>query len=321
VPVPAGWSLIGNPFNFPLPVKQIALASGGPLQLQAYRGEWQDADGPLEPFEGLAAFSSVADTVLLDPDLSNAPGPAVQIETEPADWAIQVIGASGGARDANNFAALHPAARAGTDEFDRVDPPSIGEFVSVAFATDDRDLALSTDARPLDGGTAAWQLRVDSRSPRRVDLQFDGIDRVPPNLSITVVDLKTGASHDLRHSDRIRVQTDKAGPRQLELVVGRPTGGVSGGSRLLGAYPNPFTDVTSIAFRLAQPSPVRISVYDVLGREVAVIADQREVGAGDHSVVWDGRLGENTRAAAGAYFISLFVRGRPLKATSVLLVR
>ncbi|MDZ4698358.1 MAG: T9SS type A sorting domain-containing protein [Rhodothermales bacterium] len=38
-------------------------------------------------------------------------------------------------------------------------------------------------------------------------------------------------------------------------------------------YPNPFSATTSIAVTLSVAGPVRLAVYDVLGREVAVIAD------------------------------------------------
>ena len=38
-------------------------------------------------------------------------------------------------------------------------------------------------------------------------------------------------------------------------------------------YPNPFNPATTIGYRLSTVSPVRLSVYDVLGREVALLVD------------------------------------------------
>jgi subtilisin family serine protease len=51
-------------------------------------------------------------------------------------------------------------------------------------------------------------------------------------------------------------------------------------------HPNPFNPVTSIAFELAQPGQVRLSVYDVRGRLVARLADG-QLPAGAHAVTWD----------------------------------
>ncbi|MCL5021047.1 MAG: T9SS type A sorting domain-containing protein, partial [Bacteroidetes bacterium] len=51
-------------------------------------------------------------------------------------------------------------------------------------------------------------------------------------------------------------------------------------------YPNPFNPSTQIRFALSKDAQVRLVVYDVLGREVAQLADQ-DMTAGYHSVTWN----------------------------------
>ncbi len=51
-------------------------------------------------------------------------------------------------------------------------------------------------------------------------------------------------------------------------------------------YPNPFNPTTTIAFDLPQRSQVRLTVFDVTGREVATLTDQT-MSAGSYSVVWN----------------------------------
>ena len=51
-------------------------------------------------------------------------------------------------------------------------------------------------------------------------------------------------------------------------------------------YPNPFNPTTQIAFNLPQAMDVRLAIYDLLGREVAVLADGAYPG-GNHSVTWN----------------------------------
>lgn len=48
-------------------------------------------------------------------------------------------------------------------------------------------------------------------------------------------------------------------------------------------HPNPFNPSTEVRFQLPAPSSVRLAVYDILGKEVAVLADG-PMAAGHHSV-------------------------------------
>ncbi|MFN8588844.1 MAG: glucoamylase family protein [Candidatus Eisenbacteria bacterium] len=53
-----------------------------------------------------------------------------------------------------------------------------------------------------------------------------------------------------------------------------------------GAGPNPFRGQTSVRFRLSAPAHVRLAMYDVQGREVALLADD-ERAAGEHAITMD----------------------------------
>lgn len=65
-------------------------------------------------------------------------------------------------------------------------------------------------------------------------------------------------------------------------------------------YPNPFNPSTTISVSLPMAGRVRIGVYDMLGREVALLQDE-ELGAGYHSVVWDASNHLGARTASGIY--------------------
>jgi len=52
-------------------------------------------------------------------------------------------------------------------------------------------------------------------------------------------------------------------------------------------YPNPFNPSTTIKYELPQSSVVRLSVYDMLGREVSVLVNESK-DAGVHEVRFDG---------------------------------
>jgi len=69
--------------------------------------------------------------------------------------------------------------------------------------------------------------------------------------------------------------------------------------RLYNNYPNPFNPSTVIRYDLKQEGPVSLKIYDVLGRELTTLVNERE-GAGPHAVVFDAG-----RFATGAYFYTL----------------
>jgi len=74
---------------------------------------------------------------------------------------------------------------------------------------------------------------------------------------------------------------------------------VSARAVLLGNYPNPFDHTTTIAFDLPQDGPVLLTLYDLLGRKVAQLLDQR-LPQGAHRIPFDG-----SRLPHGTYFYRL----------------
>ena len=65
------------------------------------------------------------------------------------------------------------------------------------------------------------------------------------------------------------------------------------------SYPNPFNESTVIPFRIYHAALVKIVVYDVLGREVAVLFNQW-AGAGENQVLWEAE-----GFPSGIYYIIL----------------
>ena len=76
-------------------------------------------------------------------------------------------------------------------------------------------------------------------------------------------------------------------------------GGLPAGFLLSQNYPNPFNLSTTIKFELPRASQVNLSVFDLLGREVSVLVNERSE-AGVHEVTFDG-----SNLASGVYFYRL----------------
>jgi hypothetical protein len=79
---------------------------------------------------------------------------------------------------------------------------------------------------------------------------------------------------------------------------------------LLQSYPNPFNPTTTIRYQLTSLAHVTLSVFDLLGREVATLVDDMEE-PGEKRATFDG-----SALASGVYFYRLragdFVQTRKL---------
>jgi hypothetical protein len=65
-------------------------------------------------------------------------------------------------------------------------------------------------------------------------------------------------------------------------------------------YPNPFNPKTGIRYQVPGVSDVKITVYDILGREIAVLLNERKA-PGSYEVTFEG-----SNIASGVYFYRLF---------------
>ncbi len=69
-------------------------------------------------------------------------------------------------------------------------------------------------------------------------------------------------------------------------------------------YPNPFNPHTDIRFSIPKSGVVNLTVYDVNGRAVNTLLNER-MNAGLHTVQWDGTDDRNTLVSSGVYFYKL----------------
>lgn len=71
-------------------------------------------------------------------------------------------------------------------------------------------------------------------------------------------------------------------------------------------YPNPFNPETQIRFTLPEPGWVSLIIYDLSGKEVITLLNDRR-SAGEHRLTWDGRGRLGQPVASGIYFYRLQV--------------
>ncbi len=71
---------------------------------------------------------------------------------------------------------------------------------------------------------------------------------------------------------------------------------------LLPAYPNPFNPRTQISFVLPQNDLINITIYDLLGRNIIILANELFT-AGRHTISWNGNNSAGVPVSSGTYFV------------------
>ena len=73
-------------------------------------------------------------------------------------------------------------------------------------------------------------------------------------------------------------------------------------------YPNPFNPSTTIMYDIPEAGYTRLFIYDLLGREVAILVN-KNIDAGYYNIRWDGRNQYGQSVGAGVYFYQIQSNG------------
>jgi hypothetical protein len=155
--------------------------------------------------------------------------------------------------------------------------------------------------------------------------------------AVALNELVTGLTADTAYHWRLRIVTNSPffphspwlwlpydGATETDLRTGATTAVADGGEssparslQLMGSTPNPFVTSTQVAYRLPHSGRHRLAVYDVLGREVALLVDGMET-AGEHRTSWNGKNARGHDLPSGVYFLRLESKGQVEKQKLVM---
>lgn len=110
------------------------------------------------------------------------------------------------------------------------------------------------------------------------------------------VDKKAPVGQEARLTAEISISDGQRWTKYITIQVEAPKD-----YKLYDNFPNPFNPSTKIAFELPKGSHVRLIIYDVVGREVAQVADG-DYPAGYNEVVWNGMNRNGEQVSSGVYF-------------------
>ncbi len=341
IPLEPGWNFFGNPFTFPIAIQQLYRQSEQPIHLRTFYGRWnhllQEPVRVLEPFAGYAIFnhSSDPDSLFINPNHANETILRNKHESpqkHSISWMIQILARSKKSKDLDNLIGQSNQAHAEWDHFDEPEPPAIGDNVSLFFDRPDWKKICTrfcTDFRPVKAEGDVWEFHLQVQDGEDVTLDFTGIDGLPGQFDVWLLDDSLNISRDLRlFPEYIVTDVDTQTIRTFKLVIGKKdfideklneTVTIPGKFQLAQNYPNPFNPETNIQYSLAAPGAVTLKIFNLVGEEVLTLVDDQFQTAGYYIVPWNGQNEFGLKMTSGIYVYQLWVNNFTLARKMVLM--
>ncbi|MEJ2050427.1 MAG: T9SS type A sorting domain-containing protein, partial [Calditrichota bacterium] len=303
LPLHQGWNMIATPFAFPVDWTKIA----PDLPLRYYDGtEWLFVS-VMEPFKGYAVYVT-NDTIISIPPQQAQSSTAfqkLQHQLAGSDWQIQIGVVSNQLKDRSNYAGVCSKANSNIDRFDYVEPPPIGNYVSLYLLPENQSTFYSTDYRQPGMEGYIFRIGFSANVSGEKTIKFNP-ENLPANFDWLVAseDTKIKYTHE-----EIKVVAKQA---LFRLFVGS-TDFIEQAStvylkmptsfRLDQNYPNPFNPITLVKFQLPEREMVTIHIYDILGQHIRTLMDKDKMEPGYYEIQWNGLNDSGNQVASGIYFL------------------
>jgi hypothetical protein len=311
------WNIIGNPFDVPLTWATVQDDNQTSSTLWTYAGvSGFQTSTTLDPFKGYYFYNSGATQLKL-----RYPFPSLELTptSSPAiDWKLQLTLETDQSSDAENYIGISTSSKEYIDALCQTKPPLLFSLGYLYFprATPSGALRLlSSDFRNSVGEGQVWDFEVSNPRLSRSKIRIVGVETVPFEYSVRLIDEHNSVPIDLRLNREIQFQMNSDRMR-FHLVVGKSSFVQAQASKyvpesfeLSQNYPNPFNPSTSITYSVPRSAFIKLEILSVLGQRIETLVEANQT-PGIYTVVWNGAGARGNQASSGIYFSRLIVDGR-----------
>lgn len=304
------FNLITNPFTVPVDWTLVQQANGGLTEvIKTYNNGWANSDA-LEPYIGYLFDNQVADLpYLIIPYPTSSEKPLMMKKTDLVIWRVEVELTCGEFIDKTTSFGISTDALEGRDKFDLRKPRGMGNTPYVYFYHPEWDNGyglFETDIRPEFEEQQTWDLKVYSEQRESVRLKFSGIEKIPSDMEIYLVDVDGAKYVNLRNQEGYEFTAVKT-ISDFQILVGKlefinsklndllPTEFELGNN-----FPNPFNPTTTVPLSIPHTADIKLIIYNILGQEVRVLYDGT-LEPGKYWYQWDGKDNMNQAVPSGIY--------------------
>ncbi|HEY9188811.1 MAG TPA: T9SS type A sorting domain-containing protein [Ignavibacteria bacterium] len=318
--IKSGWNLIGNPFPFRVAVSKLRILNPNNNEFvrvndaYEYMGDrgWLKADY-LNPWEGLAIYSDYDSKLHFLVGYDNILKEQNKYSFNENEWISQIVVSNDETIDEENYFGVQKKALKEKDDYDRPEPPLIGEGVAIYFPHKDWNMPIqnfSTDIQSTQVNGNEWSFVLYSGSKKDITLTFNNISNQKNDIEKYLVDIESNILFNLSKQNVIKLP-GFIGEKQFKIIVGNrffveqqsKLSLIPSEYKVFNNYPNPFNLSTNFVFSLPQKSNVKVTLYDTYGREVKQI-ENKEYESGYYNILINAN-----NLSSGVYFCKFEING------------
>lgn len=337
----SGFNMIGNPYNYAVPVNQIVGVSAANPQfsrtfrelvdlgfVQSFLTYWDPVtkdykfvdseSGLLEPNRGYWLRVLTTDDLTISyppvyaewtPEQQRRAQKQSEWVQNDKQWRLKLTARTNEGIDSENY--VGQAANADQARRMRIfEPPMApGQVISLSVE-DSHNGAPTRMAQTLRDNTGRheWKVVVEAKEAGDVTITWPNLATLPKNVRLRLEDKAANITRFVRQSSGYTFRMNQPGRRELTLTA-EPGGVVSTViSSVVVSQPARSTNRNSpftISYTLATDATTSVRILSATGKEVFVASRGRADAAGENTIVWNLRNSANQAVAPGAYRVEL----------------
>ncbi len=306
IPVRPGWNLISNPFELPVNWSKVTALNNITINavIYSYNGGWIYPNLEMRPFVGYAFYNATNKTELKIPYSTLSLSNNNLFKHSLSD--LEIILKNNKDTLSTAYININNKYTNSLDEGDLLAPPS--EFCKADVRLINNNLGFSynelfKESRPLDEAGMIFELKTKNLTGNNLNLSFN--NNINDNWEIYLLDCRVNELYDIKNDNAVNIpKYYKENNYKLligskEFIENIKSSIIPNEYKLYQNYPNPFNAGTVIRYSLPVTSMVKITIYDLLGKEVKELQNEK-VEEGYHEL-----FVEMNDKASGVYFVML----------------
>lgn len=340
-----GWNMISNPYIYEIPLNYLrivpldnnpglnsisfadsvrnGLIKGGIFYFDAAQNGYrffEDLTSTIKPWQGYWVFTTsrvsvlfatptLRNSVVLPNPVDGTTPPTRKIGATAERWQLNLVArGANGAQDSVTSIGVAPDAKEGPNALDVPKPPTpVNDYIYVTLNRGEGTGTFSRILKPSLGKRQTWNLQVESDKDGVASLLWPDIQNLPRRIRLSVTDLQTGATKDLRSTSSIRVNVRKNVPSRFVVTAQTEATRPLAITNFHQTSTGRSSASRAYAFNLSQDASITAVVKTVQSGKIinVLAAGGRASSTGETKVVWNGMNQNGAPVPTGPYMIEV----------------